>query len=42
MGLGLGLGFRFSGKPGSGPVSTGPLQVDGFPVLIDTFQIVFA
>jgi hypothetical protein len=40
--LGFGLGLT-NKKLGAGlPTSFGPLQVDGFDVLVDTFPIVFA
>lgn len=41
FGFGFGLGRKVLAG-GGGPASTGDLQVDGFPVLVDSFAIVFS
>lgn len=41
--LGFGLGLEFPSSQGEAtPPPTGPLQIDSFPILVDTFEITFA
>ena len=40
--LGFGVGLCHKKAGGGAPASLGALQIDGFDVLIDTFQINFA
>ena len=46
MGLALGLGLSLAFRAGTGapptPPPMGALQVDTFPILVDTFEIIFA
>jgi len=39
IGFGLGLGH---GKSGTSFTPEGPLLIDGDPILVDTFEIIFA
>lgn len=40
--LGFGLGLCHKKAGAAAPASLGPLMIDGFDVLIDTFQINFS
>lgn len=40
--IGIGIGLCIGGAGASGPAPTGNLLVDGNPILVDTFPIVFS